>query len=81
MELGIRQDDNGRTPVECITGDAPDVSKYNEYKKKMSDSLEKLETKWKMESAGIPDSAGTRCYGLTLSILENEDDKFLIELN
>ena len=31
MELGIRQDDNGRTPVECITGDTPDVSKYSEY--------------------------------------------------
>ena len=53
----------------------------DEYKKRMSDSLEKLETKWKMESAGIPDSAGTRCYGLMLSLLENEDDEFLDELN
>ena len=28
MELGIRRDDNGRTPIERIVGDTTDVPEY-----------------------------------------------------
>ena len=31
MELGIRRDDNGRTPIERITVDTPDVSEYIDF--------------------------------------------------
>ena len=31
MELGIRRDDNGRTPIERIVGDTPDVPEYIDF--------------------------------------------------
>ena len=103
MEFGIRRDDNGRSPIEYITGDTSDASEYtirgfynwvthrqnaglrkieirrwlgashkvdklisywilpekdnDEYEKRMSDFQEKLERKFKVESAKVHDSA------------------------
>ena len=31
MELGIRRDDNGQTPIERIIGDTPDVPEYIDF--------------------------------------------------
>jgi hypothetical protein len=53
----------------------------DEYKKKMSDFKEKLEGKWKVESAKIPDNAVQDVTASMLLSLENEDDELLDEFN
>ena len=52
-----------------------------EYKKKMKDFQDKLEGKWKVESAKIPNSAVQDVTAPMLLSLENDDDEFLDEFN